>query len=67
MMNKQQALAYGKRIGVKYLVKSTAGGLYGGYQTLDDAKQALKRFERKDKTNPFTEGKTEFYIEEMEK
>ena len=29
MMNKEQAIAYGKRNGVKYYVKNSLGGLLG--------------------------------------
>ena len=64
MMNRAQAEAYGKRIGVRYYLKNTNGGLYGGYKTLDAAKEAKKRFEAEDKTNPWTKGTTKFLITE---
>lgn len=64
MMNRSQAEAYGKRIGVRYYLKNTNGGLYGGYTTLEAAKEAKKRFEAEDKTNPWTKGTTKFLITE---
>lgn len=64
MMNRAQAEAYGKRIGVRYYLKNTNGGLYGGYTTLEAAKEAKKRFEAEDKTNPWTKGTTKFLITE---
>ena len=64
MMNRECAIQYGKSIGVKYYVKNTHGGLYGGYVSLKDAEEAKKRFEKDDKNNPWTKGTTRFYIEE---
>ena len=64
MMNRAQAEAYGKRIGVRYYLKNTNGGLYGGYTTLEAAKEAKKRFEAEDKRNPWTKGTTKFLITE---
>lgn len=62
MMTMYGAIEYGKRIGVKYYVKNTHGGLYGGYITLKDAQEAKKKFEKEDKSNPFTKGTTKFII-----
>ena len=64
MMNRAAAENYGKKIGVRYYMKNTTGGLYGGYKTLEAAQEAKKRFEKEDKTNPFTKGTTRFIITE---
>ena len=64
MMTRAEAKAYGKRIGVRYYVKNTKGGLYGGYKTLEAAQEARKRFEAEDKENPWTKGTTKFLITE---
>ena len=64
MMNRAAAEAYGKQIGVRYYVKNTRGGLYGGYTTLEAAQEAKKRFETEDRKNPFTKGATRFMITE---
>lgn len=64
MMNQNMAISYGKRIGVRYYVKNTHGGLYGGYVNRKDALDAKKRFEIEDKSNPFTKGTTKFIIVE---
>lgn len=64
MMNRAQAEAYGKRIGVRYYLKNTNGGLYGGYTTMEAAMEAKKRFEAEDKRNPWTKGTTKFLITE---
>lgn len=63
-MNRAAAEAYGKRIGVRYHVKDTRGGLYGGYKTLDAARKAKNRFEAEEKKNPWTKGTTKFIITE---
>lgn len=39
MMNKKQAIAYGKKIGCKFYVKNGNGGLLGGFTTLEAAKR----------------------------
>lgn len=41
MMNLQQAIEYGKRIGVKYYIKNQYGNLIAGTTTLADAKKKL--------------------------
>ena len=62
MMTRTAAEAYGKRIGVRYHLVSTTGGLFGGYTTLEAARDAKRRFEAEDKKNPFTNGTTRFLI-----
>ena len=62
MMNKKQALAYGKRIGCKYYVKNSNGGLLGGFKTLEAAQACKARFEQELKNDPWNKGVT-VYIE----
>ena len=62
MMNRAAAEEYGKRIGVRFYLKNTNGGLYGGYKTLEAAQEAKKRFEKEDRRNPWTKGTTKFII-----
>ena len=64
MMTREAAIAYGKQIGVRYYVKNTVGGLYGGFKTREAAEDAKRRFEAEDKTNPWTKGTTKFLIVE---
>ena len=64
MMNREQAIAYGKRTGVRYYIYNDKGCLVGGTQTYERA-QAMKRdFEIKDRENPWTHGTTRFEIRE---
>ena len=46
MMNREQAIAYGKRIGVRYHIYNNHGCLVGGTKTREDAEAMKKRFER---------------------
>jgi len=64
MMSRAEAEAYGKRIGVRYYLRNTEGGLYGGYTTLEAVQEAKERFEKEDKKNQRTKGKTKFIITE---
>ena len=63
-MNREQAIAYGKRIGVRYHVYNNYGCLVGGAKTLEDAQAMKKRFEMEDRRNPWTRGTTRFEIRE---
>lgn len=64
MMNLNQAVAYGKRVGVKFYVRNTNGGLMGGTKTRKQAQAMKKEFEERYKNDPF--GKDlKFYIEEV--
>lgn len=64
MMNLNQAIAYGKRVGVKFYVRNTNGGLMGGTKTRKQAQAMKKEFEEHYKNDPF--GKDlKFYIEEV--
>lgn len=67
MMSKAAAIEYGKRIGVRFYVMNTNGGLYEGCQTREEAEAAKKRWEKEDKRNPWTKGTTQFVIREAEK
>ena len=66
MMNLQQAIAYGKSIGVKYYVRNDQHCIMGGTTTLERAEAMKREFEEKDKKNPWTKGTSWFYIEEVE-
>ena len=63
MMNLNQAIAYGKRIGVRYYVLNDNDCIMGGTQTREQAEAMKKRFEIEDKRNPWTKGTTQFYIQ----
>ena len=65
MLNKSQAIAYGQRIGVKYYVKNSLGGLLGGFTTLEAAEACKARQERELNNNPFVDGPVRIYIEEV--
>jgi len=65
MMNKAQAVAYGRRIGVKYYVKNSLGGLLGGFTTLEAAEACRIRQERELRNNPWVDGSVRIYIEEV--
>ena len=45
MMNREQAIAYGKRIGVRYHIYNNHGCLVGGTKTREDAEAMKKRLE----------------------
>ena len=64
-MNKQQAIAYGKRIGVRYHIYNSKGCLMGGRKTLEQAKDLKRRLEIEERNNPFSDGKTTFEIREV--
>jgi len=65
MMNMEQAIAYGKRTGVKYYLY---GGktLYGGTRTKEEAEKMKAEFEAEDKKDPWTKGTTKFEIRKAE-
>ena len=62
MMNLQQAIAYGKQIGVNYHIYNSYGCLVGGTKPLEQAEVMKCRFEVEDRKNPFTRGTTRFEI-----
>ena len=64
MMNRNQAIAYGKRIGVRWHIFNSNGCLVGGTQTYEQAQAMKRRFEIEERNNPFTGGKTRFEIRE---
>lgn len=53
MMNKAQAIAYGKSHGVKYYVKNSLGGLFGGARTYEQAVEMKARWEAEVANDPF--------------
>ena len=61
-MNTKQAIAYGKRIGVRYHIINSAGHVVGGHRTMEGAQAMKRRFEAEEKNNPFTGGTTTFEI-----
>lgn len=65
MMSKQQAIAYGKRTGVKYYIYGDEA-LYGGTRTKGQAERMKAEFEADDKKNPYTKGTTKFEIRKVE-
>ena len=66
MMNREQAIAYGKQIGVRYHIYNSRGCLVGGTKTREDAEAMKKRFEMEDRKNPWTRGTTRFEIREVQ-
>ena len=64
MMNRNQAIAYGRHIGVRYHIYNSRGCLVGGTKTLEEAQMMKRRFEIEEKHNPFTGGTTRFEIRE---
>ena len=64
MMNREQAIAYGKHIGLRYHIYNRNGCLVGGTKTLEQAQEMKRRFEIEDRRNPWTNGTTRFEIRE---
>ena len=62
MMNLNQAIAYGRQIGVRYIVCTSSGCIFGGTKTRKDAEAMKRRFEIEDRNNPWTRGSTRFEI-----
>ncbi len=64
-MNTQQAIAYGKRVGVRYHIYNSKGCLMGGTKTLSRARAMMREFEIEERNNPWSDGKTSFEIREV--
>lgn len=62
-MNRDQAMAYGKRIGCRYFVKNANGGLLGGFTTREAAEEYRLRCEKEYRTDPWNRG-MKVFIEE---
>ena len=62
MMTLNQAIAFGKHIGVQYYVVNHHGCIVGGTKTLEAAQEMKRRFEIDDRRNPWTHGTTRFSI-----
>lgn len=60
-MNKEQAIAYGKRTGVKYHIYGD-GTLYGGTRTKAQAERMKAELEAEDRQSPWTKGTTKFEV-----
>jgi hypothetical protein len=58
MMTLNQAIAYGRHIGVKYYIKTESGKIYGGAKTKEKAEAMKRELEREWKP-------TKFVIEEV--
>lgn len=56
MMSRASAEAYGKRIGCRYYVKNSKGGLYGGFKSKEAAEACRRRWEREERNNPWNSG-----------
>ena len=65
MMNREQAITYGRHIGVRWHIYNSAGCVVGGTKTLEQAQAMKRRFEIEECRNPFTGGKTRFEIREV--
>lgn len=65
MMNLEQAIQYGKQIGVCFYVMNDKGCIMGGTQTMEQAEEMKKHFEAEDRKNPWTKGTTKFYIKHV--
>lgn len=55
-MNKEQAIAYGKTVGVKFYVKNTNGGLIAGYTTREEAEKKAAEENEVYATHPWHKG-----------
>ena len=64
MMSKQQATAYGKRTGVKFYVKNSLGGLFGGTKTHEQAVEMKARWEEEVASDPFAPSDLKVFIVE---
>ena len=64
MMNREQAIAYGKYISVRWHIYNSSGCLVGGTKTLEQAQAMKRRFEIEERSNPWTHGTTCFEIRE---
>lgn len=66
MLNLTQAIEHGKRVGVRYYLMNDMNCVMGGTQTLEQAEDMKRRFEEKDRRNPWTKGTTRFYIKPVD-
>ena len=64
MMNREQAIAYGRHIGVRWHIYNSNGCLVGGTKTLEQGQAMKRRFEIEERSNPWTHGTTRFEIRE---
>lgn len=64
MMTKSQALAYGRRIGCKFYVRNSNGGLLGGFTTREAAEKCKAENERRLRRDRLNRN-LKVYIEEV--
>ena len=64
MMSKSQAVAYGKRNGIRYYVKNSLGGLFGGTKTYEQAVEMKSRWEVEVANDPFAPSDLKVFIVE---
>ncbi len=64
MMNLNQAITYGRNIGVSYYIYNSNGRLVGGTQTYAQALIMKHKFEAEERRNPFTGGTIRYEIRE---
>lgn len=62
-MNLEEAIAYGRRTGVKYYVKNSLGGLLGGTKTYEQAVDMKRRHEAEMANDPFSTGIKVYIVE----
>lgn len=54
MMDLNQAITYGKQIGVKYYANDIHGNIVGGTKMLEQAREMQRQFEM-ERQNPYSE------------
>ena len=64
MMNKEQAIAYGERNGVKYYIKNSLGGLLGGTKTYEQAVEMKSMWAAEMANDPFAPSDLKVFIVE---
>lgn len=64
MMNKEQAKRHGKKVGVKFYIRNSKGGLLGGTKTREQAEKMKREFQKEYDNDPFNDDIT-VYIEEL--
>lgn len=55
-MNREQAIAYGKTVGVKFCVRNNNGGLIAGYTTREEAERKAAEENEAYATHPWYKG-----------
>ena len=63
MMNLNQAMNYGKKIGVKYIIKNSYGGTLGGAVHKADAEKMRDEFQKEYDNDTCNKGTKIFIVE----